>query len=171
MTFAEMAQARYSVRKYSDRKVEEEKLQKILEVANLAPTAKNTQAPRIYVLKSDEALAKARKLSRCTYGAPVVLLFAYDDQEVYHYPQQETQDSGAEDCSIVATHVMFEALEQGLGTCWVNVFTPAEAKKMFNLPSHVQPVLLMDLGYPADDATPAPRHAEKKALSEIVTEL
>lgn len=99
------------------------------------------------------------------------MLFAYDDEEVYHYPHQETQDSGAEDCSIVATHVMFEALEQGLGTCWVNVFTPAEAKKELNLPAHIQPVLLMDLGYPAEDARPAPKHDEKKDLSDIVTEL
>lgn len=171
MTFEEMAKKRFSVRKYSTQEVEEEKLQKILEVANLAPTAKNLQSPRIYVIRSEEGLNQIRTLTRSTYNAPIVLLFAYDDKEAFQYPDQETQNSGAEDCSIVATHVMFEALEQGLGTCWVNLFTPAEVKKAFHLPANIQPVLLMDLGYPASDARPASRHTVKKELSDIVSEL
>lgn len=171
MTFEEMAKARYSVRKYSDKRIEDEKMQKILQVANLAPTAKNTQCVRIYVLKSEEAMNKIKGLTRCSYGAPIVLLFAYEESEAYVYPNQSALNSGAEDCSIVATHVMFEALEQGLGTCWVNVFTPAEVEKAFNLPATEHAVLLMDLGYEAEGNVPAPRHSEKKALSEIVREL
>lgn len=172
MTFEEMAKARYSVKKFSDRPVEEEKLQKILDVAAIAPTAKNVQCFRLYVLKSEEALDKVRKLTPCTYGAPVVLLFAYEDSEAYHYPEEPAEvNSGAEDCSIAATHVMFEALEQGLGTCWVNRFTPSEAKKAFGLPESEHVVLLMDLGYAADDAAPLPNHEKKRPMSEIVKEL
>ena len=168
MTFEEMAKARYSVRKYSDKKVEDEKLRKILEVANLAPTAPHPPRGRIYVLKSDEAMNKIKGLTRCSYGAPVALLFAYEESEAFCYPNQEVLNSGAEDCSIVATHVMFEALEQGLSTCWVNVFTPSEVEKAFHLPPTEHAVLLMDLGYEAEGNTPAPRHGEKKALREIV---
>ena len=168
MTFAEMTDRRFSVKKFTDQPVEEEKLQKILETAGKAPTAKNAQCIRIYVLKSEEAVNKARKLTPCTYGAPVVLLFSYEESEAYTYPRQNEQNSGAEDCSIVATHVMFEALEQGLGTCWVNNFNPEEAHQAFSLPESEHVVLLMPLGH-ADPAFHAlPNHTAKKSLNQIV---
>lgn len=171
MTFEEMAKKRYSVKKFSDRPVEEEKLQKILQTAGLAPTAKNEQSIRIYILKSEDALTKVRDLTPCTYGAPVVLLFSYEESEAYKYPEEEDRNSGAEDCSIVATHVMFEALEQGLGTCWVNRFTPKKAEEVFALPKTEHAVLLMDLGYAAEGNKPLPNHDHKKPLDEIVKEL
>lgn len=171
MTFEEMTKARYSVKKYSDKPVEKEKLQKILRVAGIAPTAKNAQCIRIYVLKSDEALTKVRELTPCTYGAPVVLMFAYEESEAYTYPDEPEMNSGAEDCAIVATHVMFEAVEQGLGTCWVNRFTPSKAKETFALPESQHVVLLMDLGYAAEGNKPLPNHENRKPLDEIVREL
>lgn len=58
MDFLEFARKRYSVRSYSQRKVEDEKIQKILKAALIAPTAVNYQPQKIYVLKSDESLKK-----------------------------------------------------------------------------------------------------------------
>lgn len=171
MTFEAMAKARYSVKSYSGKPVEEEKLRKILQVAGIAPTAKNAQCIRIYVLKSEEALAKIRELTPCTYGAPVVLMFAYEESEAYTFPDEPGINSGAEDCAIVATHVMFEALEQGLGTCWVNRFTPSKVKEAFHLPESEHVVLLMDLGYAAEGCRPLPKHEAKKPLEEIIREL
>lgn len=171
MTFEEMTKARYSVKKYSKRPVEEEKLTKVLEAANAAPTAKNAQCIRIYVLKSEEALNKANALTPCVYGAPICLMFAYNSDEAYRYPKEENRNSGDEDCSIAATHVMFEACELGLGTCWVNRFTPSEAKAVFGLPENETVVLLMPLGYAEEGLEPLPNHWNKKALREIVTVL
>ncbi|MGI6074852.1 MAG: nitroreductase family protein [Pyramidobacter sp.] len=172
MTFEEMARKRYSVKQFSERPVEKEKLQKILEIANLAPTAKNAQCFRIYVLKSREALEKARELTPCIYGAPVALMFTYDVREAFRYPDdKEAVNSGAEDCSIAATHVMFAAMEVGLGTCWVNFFAPSKAKEVFHIPQNEEVVLLMPLGYAAETAAPLPNHAKKKALSGLVIEL
>ena len=73
MTFLELAAERYSVRKFSDRPVEEEKLNKILEAVRLAPTAVNKQPQRVYVLRSAEAMETARTLSPCLYGASLLL--------------------------------------------------------------------------------------------------
>lgn len=171
MTFEELSKKRYSVKKYSSKAVEEEKLEKVLEAAGIAPTAKNAQCIRIYVLKSEEALKKAKELTPCTYGAPVVLMFAYEDSEAYRYPYEEDKNSGAEDCSIAATHVMLEAADLGLGTCWVNRFTPKKAEELFSLPESRHVVLLMDLGYAAEDCSPLPNHEKKKPLSEIVSYL
>ena len=169
MTFEEMAKARYSVKKFKDTPVEEEKLNKILEVAGVAPTARNMQSFRIYVLKSAEALAKANSLTRCVYGAPVCLMFTYNIEETYPYIEDQGLSSGDEDCSIAATHVMFQAMELGLGTCWVNAFTPSKAKALFNLPENEYVVLMMPVGYA--DADPKPKKKKKKPLEDIVTVL
>ena len=78
---------------------------------------------------------------------------------------------GVQDASIVATHAMLAATEQGLGTCWLNFFIPQEVSRAYNLPDYEIPVLLMPLGYAAEDCSPADRHQQRKELSELVSYL
>lgn len=106
MTFMELAKKRFSVRKFSDRAIEQEKLEQILTVGNIAPTAKNLQPQRIYVLQSEEALSKLDAQTHCRYGAKTVLLFTYDTDEEWKNPLEDSVHSGVEDVSIVATHMM-----------------------------------------------------------------
>jgi len=171
MTFTELAKARYSVRKFAATPLPLEKLNAVLEIARLAPTAKNLQAYHIYVVQSPEGMAKMRGLTPCHYGAPAVLIFTKNTQEEWHHPQLPEQMSGVQDASIVATHVMFAATAQGLGTCWLNLFSPQAVSRAYNLPEHQIPVLLMPIGYAAEDCTPADRHQERKDLKELVTHL
>lgn len=168
-SFAELAKERYSLKAFGERPLEEEKLQKILEAGNLAPTARNFQAHRIYVLRSPEAVAKARDLTACVYGASTVLIFAYYKGEVYTYPGKESYNSGPEDCAIVASHIMLAAADLGVGSCWVNRFEPARASALFGIPEDQVPVLVMPLGYPAEGAGPLENHFKRKALEETVT--
>ena len=168
MNFLQLAKARYSLRKYSDKPVEPEKIDAIMAAASLAPTGCNNQPQRIYVIQSEDALAKARTLTPCTYKASTVLLFTYNKDEVFLYPGAEMVSSGAEDVSIVATHIMLEAADLGVGSCWVNFFEPAKAKELFNLPDNEVPVLLMPLGYPAEGIAPLENHMKKKALDQTV---
>ena len=168
MTFEELIESRYSVRKFSDKPIEKDVLDKILEAGNVAPTGKNAQPQRIYVLRSPEAIAKVRELSRCAFNAPVVLLIAYDDGEQWHNPLEEGVTAGQQDVSIVATHIMLEAWNLGVGSCWVNYFAPTKAAEMFSLPENEKPVLLMPLGYPAQDSVPGPMHMAKKPISDTI---
>ena len=171
MDFTELAKARYSVRKFDPRPIEDEKLRAILEVGNAAPTAKNQQPQRVYVVKSPENLEKLRGLTRCHYDAPVILLFAYDATEEWQNPLEAGVHSGPQDVSIVATHIMLKAWELGVGSVWVNVFPPTETKRVMGLPDNEVPLLLMPIGYPADDAAPGPNHAACKPLSATVKEI
>ena len=171
MEFDRVIQERYSVRKYSGKAIEEDKLQAVLEAGNIAPTGHNNQPQRIYILKSEEALRKVRELSRCAFNAPVVLLFAYDEDEQWHNPFEEGIASGQQDISIVACHMMLKAWDLGLGTCWVNYFPNSAVHDAFGLPEKEKAVLLMPIGYPADDSTPAPLHSAVKEISETVFEL
>ena len=122
MNFLDLAKSRYSVRSYSDADVEQEKLDKIVEAAMLAPTACNNQPQRIYLLHSADALAKIRSLTPCTYDAPAVFMICSDSSRSWHSPFDSGYESGEMDASIVCTHMMLEAQELGLGSCWVLLF-------------------------------------------------
>ena len=108
MEFTKVVAERYSCKNFSTRKVEAEKLTEILEAGRLAPTAKNSQEQRIYVLQSEESLAKLDKVTPCRYGAPTCLVVAFDKNSVFTYPGGK-RDSGVEDAAIVATHLMLAA--------------------------------------------------------------
>ena len=169
MDFLTLAKQRYSVRKYEDRPIEEEKLAKILEAGHVAPTGVNHQPQRIHVIRSQEGLAKIRGLTKCHYEAPVVLLISYQESEVWKNPLEEGVNSGQQDVSIVATHMMLEAWEQGIGSCWVNLFSPSQVAREMDLPEGEVPVLLLLLGVAAEDAQPAPWHEKFRPLEEIVS--
>ena len=167
MEFTDVVARRYACKKYDDRPVDPAALQAILEAGRLAPTAKNLQEQKIYVVQSPEGLAKIDALTPCRYGAPTVLLVAFDSANVYQYPGGG-RDSGIEDAAIVATHMMLAACNAGVDSCWLNRFDPAEAAKAFALPENEQVLMLLDLGYAAPDAGPLPPHGQRKPLAETV---
>ena len=170
MEFSEVVRERYSCKSYESRQIEQVKLDQILEAGRLAPTAKNLQEQHIYVIQSEEGLAKIDKLTRCRYGAPTVLLVAFDKNNVFTYPGGK-RDSGIEDAAIVATHLMLAAKDAGVESCWLNLFDPEEAAKEFGLPEQEEVLMLLDLGYPTEDAGPLPNHSNRKELSETVSYL
>lgn len=135
MEFTKVIEERYSCKKYDGRPVEPEKLEAILEAGRLAPTAKNLQEQKIYVVQSPEGLAKIDKLTPCRYGAGTVLIVAFDSKNVFVYPG-EKRDSGIEDAAIVATHMMLAAANAGVDSCWLNFFDPDAAAKEFGLPEN-----------------------------------
>lgn len=169
MNFMELAEKRYSVRKFDLRKVEKEKQDIILRAAQLAPTGKNNQPQRILALQSDEALEKLNKVTRCTFGCTLAYLVCYDDNISWKRPF-DGKDSGDIDASIVATHMMLAAYEVGIGSTWVMFFDPEEARKQYNLPDNIHPTALLVMGYPASDAEPSERHAQTLPLETLVTE-
>ena len=170
MEFKEVVKNRYSCKKYSERKVDRARLNDILEAGRLAPTAKNLQEQHIYVIESEEALAKVDKATPCRYGAPTVLVVAFDKNNVFTYPG-EKRDSGVEDASIVATHLMLAAANEGVDSCWLNFFDPDKAHDALGLPENEEVLMLLDLGYAAEGAGPLSTHSSRKDLSETVTYL
>ena len=170
MEFKEVVKNRYSCKKYSDAKVEPEKLEAILAAGRLAPTAKNLQEQHIYVLQSEEMLAKIDAVTPCRYNAPTVLVVTFDKNNVFTYPGDK-RDSGAEDASIVATHMILAAADEGVDSCWVNFFDPEKAAEALGLPENEEVLMLMDLGYAAEGAGPLVNHDSRKPLSETVTYL
>ena len=170
MDFYELTKARYSVRKYADKPVEQDKLEKILAAGATAPTAKNQQPQRIYVLKSEDAIAKMRAITRCAFDAPVVLLVCGDKEAAWTNPFNN-RNSAEMDCTIVTTQMMLQAQELGLGTCWACWFDTAQTKEVFNIPENQEVYAILPLGYPAENSKPAALHDSRKPLTETVVEL
>ena len=170
MEFKEVIKARYSCKKYGDRKVAPEKIQAILEAGRLAPTAKNLQEQHVYVIQSAEGLAKIDEVTPCRYGAQTVLVVAFDKTNVFTYPG-EKRDSGIEDASIVATHMILAATDEGVDSCWLNNFDPDKLAASLGLPENEEILMAMDLGYAAEGTGPLPNHNSRKPLTETVTYL
>ena len=170
MEFKEVIRNRYSCKKYSGRQVETEKLEAILKAGRLAPTAKNLQEQHIYVIQSPEVLARIDAVTPCRYGAPTVIAVAFDKDNVFTYPGGK-RDSGVEDASIVATHMILAAADEGVDSCWLNYFDPDQVAAQLGLPENEEVLMLMDLGYAAEGAGPLPNHGSRKALAETVSYL
>lgn len=167
MEFKQLVRERYSCKKFSDKPVEKEALDQILEAGKWAPTAKNFQEQKIYVMQSEEALAMIDAVTPCRYGAPTVLVVAFDKENVFTYPG-EKRDSGIEDATIVATHMLLAAKDAGVDSCWINFFNPDELAEKMELPEKEEILMLLDLGHAAEDAGPLPNHASRKDLTETV---
>lgn len=167
MEFTEVVKNRYSCKKYDEKQISAEQLDAVLQAGRLAPTAKNLQGQRIYVVQSAEGLAKIDELTPCRYGAPTVLVVAFDKNSVFVYPGEEA-NSGVEDASIVATHMMLAATNTGVDSCWLNFFDPAAVAKAFDLPENEQVLMLLDLGFAAEGFAPLPNHTSRKPLEETV---
>lgn len=167
MDFMNLLKERHSVRKFSDKKVERDKLDLILEAGRLAPTAVNFQPQRIYVLESENSIAKLKNCTRYHFDAPIALLICYDNA-VSWKRGYDNKDMGEVDASIVTTQMMLEITNLGLGTTWVGHFDPSAIRAEFEIPENIIPVALLPIGYPAEDSAPNPRHYERIDLKETI---
>jgi len=167
MNFTELATNRYSMRSYSTAEVEQTKIDAILEMVKLAPTACNLQPQRVKVITAKEDLVKVDACTGCRYHAPVVFLICYDSDEcwVRNFDQAK---SGEVDSSIVATHMMLKAEELELGSLWVMHFDAQKTSELFDLPTNIIPMTMLMVGYPGLLARPAKPHSITKGIEEML---
>ena len=165
--FLSLAQNRYSVRKFSSEPVVQEHIDRILQAAMAAPTAKNLQPQKIFVIQSADALAKLPGCTDCHFNAPLAMLICCDHNLSWKR-EYDGADSGEIDIAIVNTHMMLAAAELGVGSTWVMWFDPVEVRARFNLEENLEPVAFLMLGYPAENAHPARMHAQSREMNEIV---
>jgi nitroreductase len=163
MTIIDLIKKRYSVRDFEEKPVEEEKLHKILEAAQMAPSACNNQ-PCYCILVRDHS---RKQLLRPAYArewfvsAPVIIAVCVDVLSAWR--RFDGVSYGNVDAAIMMDHIILTATELGLGTCWIGAFKVKEAREALSLPENVEPVLLSPLGYPKQEM-PA---RKRKEINEI----
>jgi nitroreductase len=168
MSFLELAKKRYSVRSYTSQKVEEEKLNLILEAAHVAPTGGNRQPQHLIVVQSEEGLEKLGKAANI-FHAPLAIIVCSDKEKAWKRPY-DGKTLEEIDASIITDHMMLMATDLGLGSVWICKFEPEVLRVEFELPRQLEPVNILVIGY-ADGKKKSPdRHDEdRKPLSEVVS--
>ncbi|MBC2725193.1 nitroreductase family protein, partial [Desulfosporosinus sp.] len=147
--------------------VEEEKLLKILEAGRIAPTGANTQPQRIIVVKGKEGL---NRLAKCAniYNAPLALIICADHSVSWKRPLDK-KDIAEIDASIVTDHMMLEATELELGTCWICYFDAKVMRTEFKLPDSYEPINILAIGYAEGEPLSPERHDTlRKSLENTV---
>ncbi len=167
MKFHDLIQNRYSVRSFSQTPLQPDHLAQILNAGRVAPTAANRQPQRIIVIRGDDGLARLKHSSSQTFGAPCVLIVCTDHTVAWRR-QQDQFSSSTMDASIVTTHMMLQAWDLGVGSCWVGSFDPAKIRSLFQIPDEWQIECLLPLGYPAAEAAPGPNHSQRKPPEETI---
>jgi nitroreductase len=168
MSFLELAQKRFSVRRYQDLAVEEENLKYVLEAGRIAPSAVNFQ-PWYFIVVRDE---KLRKEIAATYRgewlleAPVIIVICGDHRRSWR--RADGKDHCDLDAAIAIDHMTLAAAERGLGTCWVCNFNAMQCHRALRLPGQVEVVALLPLGYPAESAEPGRHNRLRKKIEEVV---
>lgn len=165
MDFLELIEKRYSVRAYKPDPVEDEKLQKVLTAAMLAPTAANRQPFRLVVIHTAGKQAELKRIYHREWfvSAPLIICLCGLANEAWirGYDGKNYVDV---DAAIVMDHIILAATELDLGTCWIASFDPATACQYLELPQGVEPIVLTPLGYPANQ----PKPKERKPMAELV---
>ena len=171
MTFLELAKSRYSVRAYRQDPIEETVLNQILEAGRIAPTACNNQPQQIYVVRTESIRKQLAEVCPCTFDAPVILVVCYDKDREAKNRLRPGYAYGEIDASIVCTHMMLQAWELGVGSCWVGWFNDQDIARVLNLPENIQAAALLPMGYPAEDAKPAGLHSSFRAFDDTISYL
>ncbi len=170
MDFLKLCANRYSARSFDERRpLPDAVLAQILEAGRLAPTAMNIQPQRIFVVQSEEALAKLRSVKKC-FGAPVVLVVCGDTEVACNRPKVD-HCMAEQDCAIVTTHMMLAAESLDVGSCWICSFDVEALSNALELPANLTPYMLLALGYRSGTCEPGPRHADRHPMSHTVTVL
>lgn len=171
MDFFEVIKKRQSIREFQERPVEEEKIQQILEAARLAPSAGNLQAYEIYLVKNREkiiALTEILEQDKNHKLAPVILVFACNpSRTVWKYGERGETLYALQDTTIAAAHTQLAATALGLASVWIGAFDEDAIRKVLGIPQELRPIIIMPIGYPAEEREPHKHRSLKDLVHQI----
>ena len=170
MEFNSVLQRRYSCRAFSPTPVEQEKVDRILEVGRIAPTAVNKQPVHLWAISNPGTLEAIKGVTRSNYGAPLIIVVGCRPADAWI--RRYDGKNGAEvDASIVATYLMLAAENEGLATLWVGSFDPALLRGILPGAEGYELVAMINVGYPAPESQPSPMHGVRKAMDDFLTKM
>ncbi len=168
MNFEEVIKKRRSVRRFKQEEVSDETIRKILELANLSPSAGNLQARSVVVVKDKEMKEKITKIAmgqNSIAQAPVLFVIcAEPDQSAAKYGQRGTEFYSIQDATIFASYLQLVVVFMNLDSCWIGAFDESELKKALDLSENKKPIAIIPVGF-ADEI---PYKTDRKNLDELI---
>ena len=162
MDVKEAIRIRKSIRQYESKAIPEDVVKELLDAARLAPSAKNKQSHKYFIIQDKETKDKLRENETCrqefVYGAPLIIVCCADPS-LYR-----NEDYALIDLSIATSFLTLRATELGLGSCYIGLIKGDKIKEVLKIPEKFILPYVITLGYPAED----PDRRAKKDLKEIV---
>ncbi len=172
MNFEELVNKRFSCRNFSDKQVEKEKVEKIIGLSNLAPSACNSQPYKIYVTRKETAkkISQARSLNMNGFIEKADTIFVIEE-EVYNLTAKvgsklKDQDYRSVDIGILSSYITLAAQELGLATCIIGMFDEEKIKNILGAKGRIR--LLIAMGYSNTLKTP---DKKRKDIEKVWKEL
>jgi len=167
MSVLDVIERRRSIRKYKEDPIPEDILRRVLEAARLAPSGKNLQ-PWKFIIVRDRSLKE--ELARASAGQffmakADLIIVACGFPDNCYARMGRYMKSWPVDVTIALEHLILQAQEEGLGTCWIGSFEEEEVKSILKIPKEVKVLALTPLGYPAE----TPSFRGRKRLEEIIS--
>ena len=149
---------RRSVRSYKDEKIRVERLKKILTAAIWSPSGSNEQPWKFIVVENDDGIKKIKVFSPGLFGSPAAIVIVCRDLK------RASEISGLMDISMASQNMMLTAYDLGIGSCAIRSFGKSAVKRLYDLPDHINPELLIALGYPER----IPKAPKRREIDEVV---
>ncbi len=155
MDVLEAIKGRRSIRQFTEEPIGKEALEKLLDAARWAPTAGNQQRWRFVVVTSPPVKELIKKFAPGIFSMPAAFIVICVEKEAGATPWAEA--TYLADCAIAAQNIMLAAYAMGIGSCVALSYAKIAVQEILNLPENVEPLLVVTLGYPAEDPAPPPR--------------
>ena len=165
MNFESLALSRFSVRSYKNTPVSREVLKKVIEAARIAPSAVNFQPWHFVIADDEETKAKIQESYPREWfrQAPVYIVVCADYSEAW-VRSSDQKNFADVDATIAADHLILQATDLGLGTCWVCNFNVEKCKQALKLPDFIEPLAIIPIGYTDEK----PKQKNRKPIDEII---
>ncbi len=167
MDVEEAIRKRRSIRKFRDKELPEGTAERLIELANMAPSAGNLQARDFIVVrdrKIREALAVAALDQEFVAQAPLSIVVCANMERIEHYGNRGRTLYTLQDVAAAVQNILLVAVSEGLGAVWVGAFDEGRARKILGTPEHIRPVAIIPIGYPDQN----PRERPKLPMKELV---
>jgi nitroreductase len=147
--------------------VEDDKLDYVLEAGRIAPSAANYQ-PLFFVVVRGENLEKVKECYRREWfrAAPMCIVICSDHSR--SWKRGDGKDHADIDAAIATDHITLAATSIGLATCWVCNFDKPKLAEILNLPDHIEPVVILPIGYPEDNVDIERHSAKRKPMKDMI---
>jgi nitroreductase len=154
MDIFDCIRTRRSIRSYSTKPVEFDKILAICEAGHNAPSAGNLQNWRFIILTDRQTIASLPQhcLNQEFVAAPVVIVIASQNEDLEkHYGIRGSRLYAIQNCSAAIQNMLLAAHALGLGACWVGAFDEEKIGEICKIPSQARPQAILTLGYPQED--------------------
>ena len=169
MDFTILAKSRYSCRKYTQEQPSRKEIEKVLDIARLAPSAVNYQPWKFIVVDEPELLKQLKSTYARAWLQEASIVIAVCGDHSAAWRRDDGKDHTDVDVAIAIDHLTLAATDNGLGTCWICKFDSQKAASVLNVPDPWEVIALIPIGFPADKADTERHERLRKPFEEIVS--